>query len=74
MALRGRIFSCPFKNFGRLDGTSVMLCHAVALALMDVGIAYGPDSSLETGIIGVNKAGKNGCLKSDILVFQGLSR
>ncbi|MGQ9499189.1 MAG: hypothetical protein ACUVQ6_02270 [Dissulfurimicrobium sp.] len=73
MALRGRIFSCPFKNFGRLDGTSVMLCHAVALAL-NVGIVYGPDSSLETGIIDVNKAGKNGCLKSDILVFQGLSR
>jgi 3-oxoacyl-[acyl-carrier-protein] synthase II len=70
MALRGRIFLYPFKNFGRLDGVSVMLCHAVSLALMDACIVYGLDSSLEIGIIGANKTGKNGCLKSDIMYFR----
>ena len=62
-----RIFSHPFKNFGRLDGLSRMTAYAVALALKDAGIVYSPIKKQDIGIIGTSSKGS---LTSDIGYFK----
>ena len=52
-----RIFSHPFKNFGRLDGISRMTAYAVALAMQDAGIEYSPEKKQDIGIIGTSSEG-----------------
>ncbi len=62
-----RIFSHPFKNFGRLDTISRMTAYAAALALSDAGIEYSPLKKQDIGIIGTNAEGS---LRSDIEYFR----
>lgn len=64
---RKGIFSYPFKNFGRLDADSKMVCYSVALALKDAGESYSFDSKKDIGIIGTNM---DGSLQSDIDYFK----
>ncbi len=63
--LSKRIFSHPFKNFGRLDKTSKLICYAAALALKDACINYSQKQDM--GIIGTNDSGS---LESDLLYFK----
>ncbi len=65
--LRKKIFSIPFKNFGRLDNVSRMTCYTVALALKDAGIEYSLNRKQDIGIIGTNTSGS---LQSDIDYFK----
>lgn len=65
--LRKKIFSFPFKNFGRLDNISRMTCYTVALALKDAGIKYSLNRKQDIGIIGTNTSGS---LQSDIDYFK----
>lgn len=65
--LRKKIFSFPFKNFGRLDNISRMTCYAVALALKDAEIKYSMNQKHDIGIIGTNTSGS---LQSDIDYFK----
>ena len=65
--LKKKLFSCPFKNFGRLDTLSKMTCYAVALALQDAGMHYSAGQKQDIGIIGTNASGS---LQSDIDYFQ----
>ena len=64
---RKDIFSYPFKNFGRFDADSKLVCYAVALALKDAGDTYAPDMKKDVGIIGTNA---DGSLQSDIDYFK----
>ncbi|MBI3377221.1 MAG: hypothetical protein HY035_02300 [Nitrospirae bacterium] len=64
---RNGIFSYPFKNFGRLDNVSKMVCYAAALALKDAGDSYSSDNKKDMGIIGTNT---DGSLESDIDYFK----
>ena len=61
------IFSYPFKNFGRLDDVSKMVCYSTALALKDADESYSPDHKRDMGIIGTNT---DGSLQSDIDYFK----
>lgn len=61
------IFSYPFKNFGRFDPVSKMVCYSVALALKDADESYSPDIKKDMGIIGTNT---DGSLQSDIDYFK----
>ncbi|MBI4710202.1 MAG: hypothetical protein HY806_05475 [Nitrospirae bacterium] len=63
--LSKKIFPHPFKNFGRLDKTSKLICYAAALALKDAGINYSQKQDM--GIIGANDSGS---LESDLLYFK----
>jgi len=65
--LKKRLFSFPFKNFGRLDAISKMTCYAVALALQDAGMHYSAGQKQDIGIIGTNASGS---LQSDIHYFR----
>ena len=65
--LRTGIFPCAFKNFGRLDEVSKLVCYAVALALKDAGNAYDCIHKQDMGIIGTNS---NGSLQADIDYFR----
>jgi 3-oxoacyl-(acyl-carrier-protein) synthase len=65
------IFSHPYKNFGRLDNISRMTAYAVALALRDAGIPYGPGKKQDIGIIGTNAEGS---LRSDLEYFTDYVR
>ncbi len=65
--LKKRLFSFPFKNFGRLDTISKMTCYAVALALQDAGMHYSAGQKQDIGIIGTNASGS---LQSDIHYFR----
>ncbi len=67
LLLKKRLFSYPFKNFGRLDALSKMTCYAVALALQDAGIHYSSGRKQDIGIIGTSTPGS---LQSDIYYFQ----
>jgi 3-oxoacyl-[acyl-carrier-protein] synthase II len=51
------VFLQPFKNFGRLDGTSRLTVSAVALALRDAGVEYSPACKHDIGIIGTSREG-----------------
>jgi len=64
---RRGIFSCPFKNFGRLDEVSKLVCYAVALALKDAGESYAGDLKKDMGLVGTNA---DGPLQSDIDYFR----
>ena len=64
---RKDIFSYPFKNFGRLDNVSKMVCYAVALALKDAEEPYFSDSKKDMGIVGTNA---DGSLESDVDYFK----
>jgi 3-oxoacyl-(acyl-carrier-protein) synthase len=61
------IFSYAFKNFGRLDKVSKLVCYAVALALKDAGDSYDCNSKKDMGLVGTNS---DGPLKSDIDYFS----
>jgi 3-oxoacyl-[acyl-carrier-protein] synthase II len=65
--MKKKLFSCPFKNFGRLDALSKMTCYAVALALQDAGMHYSAGQKQDIGIIGTNASGS---LQSDIDYFE----
>lgn len=65
--LKKRLFSFPFKNFGRLDAISKMTCYAVALALQDAGMHFSAGQKQDIGIIGTNASGS---LQSDINYFR----
>jgi len=60
------VFDQPFKNFGRLDHASRMVCSCVGLALRDSGhpVPLAPD--VLAGIVG---GGRFGCEDSDRLYF-----
>lgn len=60
-------FSHPFKNFGRLDPVSKMTAYAVALALQDAGIEYGPGKKQDLGIVTTNASGS---LQADFAYFK----
>jgi 3-oxoacyl-(acyl-carrier-protein) synthase len=64
---RRGIFSRPFKNFGRLDEVSKLVCYAVALALKDAGDSYDCHLKKDMGLIGTNA---DGPLQSDIDYFR----
>ena len=64
---RKGIFTYPFKNFGRLDNVSKMVCYASALALKDAGEPYSSDNKKDMGIICTNT---DGSLESDIDYFK----
>ena len=64
---RKDIFSYPFKNFGRLDNVSKMVCYAVALALKDAEEPYSSENKKNMGVIGTNT---DGSLGSDIDYFK----
>ena len=64
---RKGIFSYPFRNFGRLDNVSKMVCYASALALRDAGESYSQDIKKDIGIIGTNT---DGSIQSDIDYFK----
>ncbi len=61
------LFSYPVKNFGRFDVLSKMTCGAVALALQDAALGYGPSKKQDIGIIGTNAEGS---LKTDLEYFN----
>ena len=63
---RRDVFSSPFKNFGRLDEVSKLVCYAIALALKDAGVSYDCSLKKDMGLIGTNVAGP---LQSDIDYF-----
>lgn len=64
---RKGLFTHPFKNFGRMDAVSKTTACAVALALLDAGIEYGPDRKQDIGIIGT---GREGSLRTDRDYFR----
>jgi 3-oxoacyl-(acyl-carrier-protein) synthase len=64
---RTGIFSSAFKNFGRLDEVSKLVCYAVALALKDAGEAYDCNFKKDMGLIGTNA---DGSLQADIDYFR----
>lgn len=64
---RKGIFSSPFKNFGRLDEASKLVCYAVALALKDAGDSYDCNLKKDMGLVGTNA---DGPLQSDIDYFR----
>lgn len=64
---RTDIFSCAFKNFGRLDEVSKLVCYAVALALKDAGEDYDCSFKKDMGLIGTNA---EGCLQADVGYFR----
>ncbi len=64
---RTGIFSCTFKNFGRLDEVSKLVCYAVALALRDAGEAYDSNLKKDMGLISTNA---DGSLLADIAYFR----
>ncbi|PKL52637.1 MAG: hypothetical protein CVV37_00110 [Nitrospira bacterium HGW-Nitrospira-1] len=64
---RTDIFSYTFKNFGRLDEVSKLVCYAVALALKDAGEAYDSNRKKDMGLIGTNA---DGSLQADIDYFR----
>lgn len=64
---RTGIFSYPFKNFGRLDEVSKLVCYAAALALQDAGDTYDSNQKKDMGLIGTNA---DGSLQSDIDYFR----
>jgi hypothetical protein len=64
---RKGIFSYSFKNFGRLDNVSKMVCYAAALALKDAEEPYSSDCKKNMGIIGTNN---DGSLESDVDYFK----
>jgi 3-oxoacyl-(acyl-carrier-protein) synthase len=61
------IFSYAFKNFGRLDEVSKLVCYAVALALKDAGETYDCNLKKDTGLIGTNA---DGPLQADVDYFR----
>ena len=65
--LRNRIFTCPFKNFGRLDRISKLTCYAIALAMKDAGFSCIPQKKQDIGIVG---ASDSGSMQSDIDYFK----
>jgi len=64
---RKGMFLYPFKNFGRFDAVSKMVCYSVALALKDADESYSPELKKDMGIIGTNT---DGSLQSDIDYFK----
>ncbi|MBI4848339.1 MAG: hypothetical protein HY808_07180 [Nitrospirae bacterium] len=65
--LSKKLFSHPFKYFGRLDRISKLTCYAIALALKDAGIDYSPELKQDIGAIGANDSGS---LQADIDYFN----
>lgn len=64
---RKGVFSYPFKNFGRLDKVSKLVCYAVALALKDAGESYDSSLKKDMGLIATNAEGP---INSDIDYFR----
>jgi 3-oxoacyl-(acyl-carrier-protein) synthase len=62
-----RIFTVPFKNFGRFDNISKLTCAAIALALKDAGIEYSIDRKQNIGIISTNTSGS---YQTDMFYFS----
>jgi 3-oxoacyl-(acyl-carrier-protein) synthase len=58
--LKERVFSRPFKNFGRLDEVSRTTASAVGLALRDAGLECSPERKQDIGIVGTNALGSLG--------------
>ena len=61
------VFDSPFKNFGRLNHASQVVCCSVGLAIRDSGIPrpFGPSN-----LVGIVGGGRVGCADSDILYYQ----
>ena len=64
---KNKIFSAPFKNFGRLDNLSKLTCSAIALALRDAGMDCPDDRKHNIGII---STGSSGSFRTDMLYFK----
>jgi len=64
---RKGIFSFLFKNFGRLDEVSKLVCYAIALALKDAGVSYAGDLKKDMGLVGTNT---DGPFQSDLDYFR----
>lgn len=64
---RKRLFTHPFKNFGRLDRLSRMTAAGISLALRDGAIGYSPAQKQDIGIIGTSSAGS---LITDLHFFR----
>ncbi len=62
-----KIFSFPFRNFGRLDNVSRLSCSAVALALRDAKMDYPVKRKSNTGIL---CAGASGSFQADMRYFR----
>lgn len=60
-------FSAPFKNYGRMDDTSKLVCRAVAHAVREAGLAYPFAPKLQAAIVGTSD---EGCLDMDALYFK----
>ena len=61
------VFDTPFRNFGRLDHASQVVCCSVGLALRDSGIRQPFDPDALVGIVG---GGRCGCTDSDLLYYR----
>ena len=64
---RTDIFSYAFKNIGRLDEVSKLVCYAVALALKDAGEDYDFTHKKDMGLVGTNA---DGCHRADNDYFR----
>ncbi len=64
---RIEVFDSPFRNFGRLDHTSRMVCCSVGLALKDSGVSlpFGPES-----LVGIVGGGRSGSADADLLYYR----
>ena len=64
---RAEVFDSPFRNFGRLDHTSQVVCCSVGLALKDSGVSlpFGPNS-----LVGIVGGGRTGCADADLLYYR----
>ena len=62
-----RIFSSPFRNFGRLNNISKLTCFAIALALNDAGMDFSVNRKRNIGII---STGASGSFQTDMIYFK----
>jgi len=60
-------FAQPFKNYGRMDETSKLVCRAVAHAVRDAGLGYPFAPDVQAAIVGTSA---EGCLEMDTLYFR----